>query len=83
MLHYTSTSTGNIMNIMMDCVGYQFIAGLEAVVQLVRFWPDHYLQGAHPLLLNAWDWKLQRNALFINTSLERKFSSCVLSAKFY
>ena len=25
MLHYTNTSTGNIMNVMMDCVGYQFI----------------------------------------------------------
>ena len=33
----------------------------EPTVRPVRFWPDHFLLGARPLLVNAWDWHLQRN----------------------
>ena len=35
--------------------------GPEPTVRPVRFWPDHFLLGARPLLVNAWDWHLQRN----------------------
>ena len=35
--------------------------GPEPTVRPVRFWPDHFLLDAHPLLVNAWDWYLQRN----------------------
>ena len=31
------------------------LTGPEPMVQLVRFWPDHFLLGARPLLVNAWD----------------------------
>ena len=31
------------------------MAGQEPAVQLIRFWPDHFLPGAHPLLVNACD----------------------------
>ena len=34
-------------------------AGAEPTAQLVRFWPDHFILGARPLLVNAWDWHLQ------------------------
>ena len=39
--------------------GSQHIAGPEPTVRPVRFWPDHFLLGARPLLVNAWDWHLQ------------------------
>ena len=26
-----------------------------------QVWPDHFILGACPLLVNAWDWYLQRN----------------------
>ena len=39
------------------------IAGPEPTVRPVRFWPDHFLLDARPLLVNAWDWHLQRNRL--------------------
>ena len=38
-----------------------FKTGPEPMVRLVRFWPDHFLLGAFPLLVNAWDWHLQQN----------------------
>ena len=31
------------------------IIGPEPTVRLVRFWPDHFLLGARPVLVNAWD----------------------------
>ena len=39
------------------------------MVWLIKFWPDKFLLGGHPLLVNSWDWHLQWS-----TSLERKFS---------
>ena len=33
--------------------------GPEPTVRPVRFWPDHFLLGARPLLVNAWGWHLQ------------------------
>ena len=35
-------------------------AGPEPTVWPVRFWPDHFLLGARPLLVNAWDWALDK-----------------------
>ena len=29
--------------------------GPEPTVRPVRFWPDYFLLGAYPLLVNAWD----------------------------
>ena len=37
--------------------------GPEPMVRPVRFWPDHFLLGVCPLLVNAWDWHLQQNHL--------------------
>ena len=61
--------------------------GRSPTVRPVRFWPDHFFLGAHPLLVKAWDWHLQRNrqklnVLIINTSLEKKISFSVSSALF-
>ena len=37
------------------------ISGPEPTVRPVRFWPDHFLLGARPVLVNAWDRHLQQN----------------------
>ena len=36
-------------------------SGPEPRVRPVRFWPNHFLLGARPLLVDAWDWLLQQN----------------------
>ena len=53
--------------------------GLEPMVRPIRFWPGHFLLGARPLLVNAWDYSICKettrtiiNSLIINTSLEKK-----------
>ena len=53
--------------------------GPEPTVRPVRFWPDHFLLGARPLLVKclglAFAMKpVELNALIINTSLEKKIS---------
>ena len=53
-----------IVTIIAACVKLITIAcesGPEPTVRPVRFWPDHFFLGAHPLLVKAWDWHLQRN----------------------
>ena len=44
-----------------SCLHTSACTGPEPTVRPVRFWPDHFFLGAHPLLVNAWDWHLQRN----------------------
>ena len=52
--------------------------GPEPTVQPVRFWPDHFLVGTRPLLVNAWDLHLQQNI-----NLKGTFLFSVLSVLFY
>ena len=39
-----------------DTLSHTYLnAGPEPTVRPVRFWPNHFLLGAHPLLVNVWD----------------------------
>ena len=44
-------------------------AGPEPTVWSVRFWPGHFLLGARPLLVNAWDWALDKRLQVINNKM--------------
>ena len=44
-------------------------AGPEPTVWPVRFWPDRFLLGTHPLLVNAWDWAIDKQLRVINNKM--------------
>ena len=53
--------------VVVEEVTQTYVSGPEPTVRPVRFWPDHFLLDARPLLVNAWDWHLQRNTVKLET----------------
>ena len=52
----TSVAQGQrIASITVKSLIIRIVYRAGATVRSVRFWPDHFLLGAHSLLVNAWD----------------------------